>query len=510
LPESARSPAEPAPAAAASRGTPAATPQPAPSQAGKGIANGDHSSKARPDAVSRPAPAEVVEAVESGAKMRGLSLPAAALALNQANLSLMWAAVALHRFLDVGDVEVGRPQPPAERLSWQTVDGKRWIENLHERTASDKAMEREMARLEQGWADAVRRWGQVLKSREFRAAVSHSIAELGDELIGEDDVDMIGDAVGTQFSDLLLNELKLQVIDGRYDRVEMLLRSVAKCELDLRKWSMAFRPLRALFETELRDLQVLADLQPQRAQNLAVFLDRLAGVSSRWGQLDADGVLGLRQMVDDRLRSVFNGLKAFIDLATVDKIVPLLERVRDLASVNSLKQEVEAYLSSIRDTSDWECYFCRVREGEIDRYVVLEGKKETGRVRHFNSTTIYYSIMRKWVPRCGRCADLHAFFLSSGRYVWLALLAAFLQIEYYFMNVYIEWALVIRMASAAAVYWASGHVVRYVLANRLTLPGERPYHKCDQSKPYQELRKDGYGVTVNYSRNAMDALRKKK
>lgn len=472
------------------------------------------STPANGSAVAAAAVARTQAAADAAAaaKMKE-RLPAAARALNQANLSLLWAALVTHRFADFAEKNSPKLEskdvPAAEAISWATVEGVRFVDNPHEHCGSDEALRQEIAELERAWADAVKRWSRLLKSEEYYLLIQHAITQLDDELVGEDDLEMIADAVGTQFSDLLLNELKLQVIDGRYDRVEMLLRSIASGELDLRKWSMAFRPLRSLFETELRELQVLAEQQPQKVQNLAIFLDRLATLSGRWSRLDADGVLGLGQMVDDRLRSVFNGLKEFVDLAVIAKIIPLFERMRDLASAHSLKQEIEAFLATIRDTSEWECFYCRVREGEIDRCVVLSGKKETHRVRRGNTTTIYYKIQRALLPRCRRCAELHVFFRKAARCTWIVFLPACLQLAYYFFLTYSEWDCVIRVAAVAGAYWASGYVVRSLLAVWLTHSGERKYSESSHSKPYRDLKKEGFSVTPDYGFNAVAAVRKK-
>lgn len=433
------------------------------------------------------------------------TIKAVSSAVNTANLALLHAAATLHGFCQSTNDTYSMATDVT--LEWKHVNQCTVASDPHNLVPEVRGNIGQLTVYGRQWAHAIEAWNKLLGSRAFQEYVKVLIRNLDDDLVTEDDVETIVTAVRVQITDFLVGEIKLLIIDGRYDMVEALLSSVSAGDMDSREWRIAFRPLRQLFDSEIKDLSnLVTEREHLRSQDLTVFTNRLESLREQWETLDRDGILGLRQLIDEQVRWMFNRLREVVDISTLDEITPLFKRCKDMAFANSLTQEIESYLQNISDRESWECYFCRKNEMDFDSGVTLFGQKETHRETVPGGTRIHYAVRRCWVPRCNKCARLHDFFFSTSFGMWLCLMPALVYILYYFWNTYDGWDWLIRAGSAVLIYWLTGFLTRIIVSMKLTPGGERRYYAARKSKIYLELSIEGYGITVNYKSDAVPTM----
>lgn len=430
---------------------------------------------------------------------------AVASAINTANLALIHAAATLHGFSpspsDTYDVASD------VAVEWKNVNDRSVAADPHKLVADAKGNRGQLTALSRMWAHAIESWTRLLGSDALQQYLKLQIRKLDDDLVTEDDIETLVTAARVQITDFLVGEIKLLIIDGRYDLVEAMLSAVSAGRMESREWRIAFRPLRQLFDSEIQDLSsLLTDREHLRSQDLTVYMNRLESLREQWETLDADGILGLRQLVDEQIRWIFNRLRGVVDLTTLDQITPLFSQCREMAFAKSLAQEIDSYLKDISDRENWECYYCRKNEMHFESGVTLSGQKETYREPIPGGTRIHYAIRRCWVPRCSKCAKLHDFFFSTSFWIWLCLAPAVIQLEYYFWHMYDGGEFFVRAGTTLFVYWLIGFLSRMFVSARLTPKGERRYYQAKQSRIYRELSTEGYAITVNYSSGAVAAM----
>jgi hypothetical protein len=181
-----------------------------------------------------------------------------------------------------------------------------------------------------------------------------------------------------------------------------------------------------------------------------------------------------------------------------------------LASADSLKQRIATAVSRLNAFEHYACHFCRSREMERLRSVVITGKKESHRTYGFNSTTIHYMLKANIVPRCVRCSNLHEYLWGVGHTTRAALgvgAAASLGVLIWTKALGADaeaFAYIFVGGVAAATIWLTGIVARWIVTFAVTPRGERRYWKASSAKQYREMRSEGCSMTVDYRRNAFE------
>jgi hypothetical protein len=286
--------------------------------------------------------------------------------------------------------------------------------------------------------------------------------------------------------------------------------------IEPRRWVLAFRPLRPLFRTEADELgPLLGDAGSPRFDDVTLYLDRLGSLAKRWAALDPAGYLGLSEIGDEAVTRACGFLANLESYAAASRVKSLYGTALGVASADSLKQRIAASVSRLNGFEHYACHFCQAREMELERSVVVTGKRETHRTYGFNSTTIHYNLRANIIPRCARCCDLHAYLWAVGKTMYTAMaiaLAGFLVYRYLAtpheeitsVSVY-----VILTAIAVGVVYVFGLSARRIAALLGTPRGERRYWKVGSAKQYREMKSEGCSMTLDYRRNAFEELKRK-
>jgi hypothetical protein len=462
-----------------------------------------------------------------------------AVRVNHANVSLLLAALALAEVLPASaDVVLWRPPsdhtalaqaevlpasgrgagaaggngPAAPARRWKDVKGLRLTRDPHE--AANVVAEQQLQQTTALWRDALGRWSDLLKAADFLDHLKAWLARLGDELNREEDAETLLGSLSTRLTDLLVAEVKVQLLAGRPDRVQALLSVAADAGgIEPRQWMLALRSLRPLFRTEITDLEgLLGTAETPRLDDVDLFLNRLGTVSERWTEMDPTGLLGLDEFIDDALARVNGLLSSHLEYGAAERISGLLERAAETARAGSVKQRITATLNRLRAQANWLCHYCREREAEPRYSVTLKGRKETGRVRRGNTITIYYAVKWDLVRRCPRCTDLHEYLFTVGRWMWLGLVA------FFGIFMLVNWrkgnlpddnpilAIVVTAGFVLLSYWIVRPLARRIAALVVTPRREHKYWEISTAPGYKTLRGEGYyEIRKNYSRGAFDA-----
>jgi len=343
--------------------------------------------------------------------------PAAVVArdVNQANLRLLLAAARVSRAAGAAPTAPAGARPPAPG-KWQTLHGLRVLPQAHEALAGICAGDA-AADTGRAWGEALLRWVRILTHPGFRPYLDACIADLGDDFVSSDDAEAVEESILTHLADLVAQETRFLLLEGRYPPAAALIAEAVASGLDARVLGPAMRPLRHVFQAELSELEPLLDVPPQPGlRHFDAYLNRLEAIQKRWLEIDRPEVIGLRDFLDEAAEQVYLRLRGHD--APDANVEELLAWVEKLASAKSLRERVGAYRKQLETARTRLCHFCKDAQPDYDRSVVLRGKKETRRERHFNSTTIYYAIRYAIVLRCGRCARHHDFIRTVGHWTW--------------------------------------------------------------------------------------------
>ncbi len=237
-----------------------------------------------------------------------------------------------------------------------------------------------------------------------------SIARLDDDVVGEDDAEAIVNSASTRMTDLLVAEVKAQLLVGRMDGVRALLEVAAASDVASRRWSMAFRPLRPLLRTEAAELEPLLPAEDDpRFGDAELYLSRLKTLKTRWGALDPSGQLGLAEVGDEAVLKACEALTHMETYTAVDRLKPLYATAMSLSAADSLRERIATIVTRLNGYEHYTCHFCKSREMDLQRSIVILGKRESHRTYGFNSTTIHYMIKANTVARCAvlRPSRLH-------------------------------------------------------------------------------------------------------
>jgi hypothetical protein len=421
--------------------------------------------------------------------------------LNRANLSLLLAARAF---------DVTRP-PGAEAPSWQWEKrgGAAVVINPHSAAA---AYDRDSGAVEL-WRRAVSLWVTVLNGDEFRSFLKGCLSGLGDDLIGPDDAESVTNTLWTRLTDLLAGEIKAHLQEGHYERVAVLLRVAADSPVETRRWVLALRALRPKFRAEVTELDVLVAQPAPRFDDIELYLARLGALAREWAALDPGNLMALGELIDEAVGKALGLLSACQDYATMTRVGALLERAREVAVADSVKSKAATAVARLDGLKDYACHFCRKRDMELSCSAIVTGKKETGREHYGNMIRVYYSLRKGFVPRCERCADLHEYLRAVGPWAWFALLPLAVLLAVWRIDVQQalppyqkeSFPILLVIALIAGAYAVSGFLARWIVAGVVTAKGERTYADVHEAKHYQAMAREGYTITLDYSRNAYKA-----
>jgi hypothetical protein len=438
--------------------------------------------------------------------------------LNHANLRLLLAALSLQEAmpegLEVAAQEGGDDRSPGP-IEWSRSGGLEISENPHQLDLTGGGQAARARRTVALWSDALARWLRLARAPGFLAFVRENIVRLDDEVVGEEDAEAIVNSASTRLTDLLVGEVKAQLLSGRMDRVRALLEVAEASDVEPRRWSMAFRPLRPLLRAEVAELEPLLSFgDDPRFDDIAMYLSRLGTLKRRWSAIDPSGHLGLAEIIDEAGVKVCESLVRLESYEAVDRLKALHSSTMNLASADSLKQRIATAVSRLDQFEHYACHFCRAREMERLRSVVLTGKRESHRTYGFNSTTIHYMLKANIVPRCVRCSNLHEYLWGVGVTTRTALgvgAAASIGALYWSKGLGADaeaFSYIVVAGIAAAAIWVTGIVARWVVTLLATPGGERRYWKASSAKQYREMRSEGCTMTIDYRRNAFELFEK--
>lgn len=333
-------------------------------------------------------------------------------ALNQANLRLLTSSAVTNRYLPSSGTQAVAVAIPAAK--WKPLTGFRILPQAH--TVFDGGGAGTTAGVD--WQGALQRWSALLADVRFKSYLISCINDLEDDFVSADDIETVEESLRTYLAGLAAQEARFFVIEGRYPLAAAVISAVARSGMELRVTAPAMRPLRQVFQSEIAELDTLVDDPESTLDSIEAYVQRMEGIRARWITLDAGGVVGLRDILDLALE------KAYLKLRSLEKAEPkldgLLGKITGIAIAESLKERVKGYGKELEERRTRLCHFCKTGIPDYDKCAVLRGKKETGRTRKFNSTTIHYSLRSAIVLRCTRCARLHGFVRSFGLALWLA------------------------------------------------------------------------------------------
>ena len=436
--------------------------------------------------------------------------------LNQANLRLLLAALSLYDSLPDGVHWAGREHEDrvkADDLEWSWWHGLESCQNPHKLVLTDSRQMLRTSRTTALWSDSLSRWLRLVQVPAFIEFVNQSIAQLDDEMIGPDDTEAIIASATARLFDLLVGEVKVQLLAGRVDGMGALLAVAQASDVEPRRWAMAFRQLRPLIRTDVAELDSLLPGDDDRSfDDAAVYLSRLRTIRKRWQALDPAGFLGLDEIGDDAIVKVCDWLSHMESTRAVDRLKNLYADALSLTSAESLRQRIATTVNRLNGFDQYVCHFCRQREMNVQRSVVLTGKRESHRTYGYNSTTVHYLIEANIIPRCARCSELHHYLwdvggtVRSSMGVVVAAGVGFLLWTKPLGNDTELGGYIIAAVIAAVLIWLPGLLGRWTAAFLATSRGERKYWKAKDAKPYRDMESRGCNMTVDFRRNAFDLL----
>ena len=430
---------------------------------------------------------------------RKRQMPLIAHRLNQANVRLLLALSWLH---ETGPLPLaGNPgaKRSTPKLVFKDEKGITAAKSVHALFPAD-APEGRQAAWQPMLRDGLTRWGALLKNPWLSSYLESAITALDDDLVTSDDVEPLMNAVATAIADAVVGEMKLLMLAGGIERVLELLGIATASGIDPTHWTVAFRPIRALFRAELDDLGALIDpTKPANLRELDLYLQRVAALGAMWASVETDETFGLDQMIDgavnqaiDRIRSIENAS------AVLDRIEEVLGEAAKMAKSPSTAERAKEMARNVASHREGLCNYCNKRSAKAASSCVLKGKKEISRERIFNGVRITYSTTVSLVSRCETCAELHGFFQQTRNVI--IILACIL--------VGVGWIMFQSsgggMIFVGVLLAAAGAFISFTtLTWRLTPKGETSYSSYRQSEGYRRLADQGYGIeSYDYTRDA--------
>jgi hypothetical protein len=427
--------------------------------------------------------------------------------VNQANVRLLLGLSAMHgvELVNKGATNGARRASPPS-LQWKEESGIRLVLDPHVALANASAHfpdggAGKLSRL----ADALGRWGGLLKDPEFTPYIHAEIESLGDELVGKDDVDTITYAVSTALADIVVGEARLLLSRGAVDQVLDLVRIAVASGIDPVFWSTAFRPLKQAFQSDVSELEPLLDGGP-RINDVDLYLSRLEGLTRPWSGIRDEGILGLDQIVDVAVVQAIDAIRSLDHPAVVlERIFEVLGRAERIARSESARERSREYRTVLEKYKDVLCHYCQKRGADLEKSVVLKGKKlVSSQYVGYNTIRNTFSLTAGFIPRCGTCAELHSWMHFLTRAMWVAAIigAPFL------VWVCAERGAVVPGLTLAALLLGASWGAKLIVARKATPEGETPYWNYQTTQGYRRIAGDGYSITKHdYRKDAYDRLK---
>lgn len=449
---------------------------------------------------------EAEEADDGNTDYEGIArkrqMPLIAHRLNQASVRLLLAFSWLH---GTG------PEPPPEgpdsmravpKLVFKGTGSVVTMKSVHALFPAVKEAGRKAA-----WPsmlkDALTRWGKLLKNPWLSSYVESAITALDDDLVTTDDIEPLTNALATAVADAVVGEMKLLMLAGGIDRVLELVGIATESGIDPTHWTVAFRPIRALFRAELDELGALIDPnKPANVREIDLYLQRVRALDATWTSVDTGEAFGLDQMIDDAVSAAIDRVRSIENAAAVlDRIEEVLGEAAKTAKSPSTAERAKEMIRNVASHRESLCNYCSKRSAKATSSGVLRAKKEISREAIFNGVRITYSTTAMLVARCEACAELHHYFRLVRNAI--GVLAAVVAV--------LSWILFSPSGSfifgSAVIITAVAVVAFYVVTSRLTPKGERSYSSYKTSEGYHRLASEGYGIeSFDYTRDAGERL----
>ena len=340
--------------------------------------------------------------------------------LNQSNLRLLSATVRMDASMEgAASYRTAAPKALPQPDSWARNGAFTVLQDAHSLITNQSSGTDDAETVAVLWSAALKDWMRLLSHPWFHGYVESAIDALQDDFATADDVETVHESVRNQFLDLSVQQARFLVLEGRYPLSGAIIAALDSADIDSRLLTPAMRPLRSVFQSELSELEPLligsgeAVIEP-----VETYFRQLEPIYVRWRQLDPKGIVGLTDLLDDAVE------KGFLRLRTIEDASPRAEELIPLAlkltTARSLIERLELFQKELEQRRKNVCYYCRTAKPTWEKYVVLSGKKETGRTRNFNRTTIHYQTTKDIVPRCDNCADRHDYIRKTVRHIWIA------------------------------------------------------------------------------------------
>lgn len=449
---------------------------------------------------------------QDGARVQAyLDMPAQspAMKMNQANLQLLLGASARY---GVGPLALRAQAAAVAPLTWQSRGGLSLVEDPHRTVQPAQALDAH------AWSAVlgagVSAWGELLASSAFADVARAKIAALGDELLTADDLETVLSGVRTRIADLVVGETKLAIADGRLDLVSRFSAIAGRSGIDAETWLVAFRPLKAQFESELADLGPDAETGLGTVEDVSAYLDRLATLAARWRPLDEAQLLGLGALLDSALADAFGRLRgADREAQQTPRFGEVLDRVGAMAQSPSIRERIHGYRDRLADVAKSRCHFCGVRELDPEWCAAISSSREISRQRYGNQIRVQYRVGGMPIPRCEQCAHRHDFIRYAGWMTFASLATA--TILFALVHPASWLSSISTGAGAVLVLVALGASIglmyfgRDIAAGIVTPRGNRRYSDYTTSHALDVLRKDGfYNFRYDFRPNAWQLINK--
>lgn len=341
---------------------------------------------------------------------------------------------------------------------------------------------------------ALQQWGRILSDPHYHAYLKDKIADADDELVTEDNAETILTGIRTRVTDTVVAEMKDAMLGGDEDKVARLVSVIANSGLETRTWSLALPPLRALFRAQLDELDGLLTTADQtHPDEIRRYLTRLVKLRARWGSVDARDMLGLSSELDRGVARAFDKIKSiYQETDELNLVDELSIRAHQAAISGSLKKRIEAFQEQVKKYREMLCNFCGKRGANLDYCGAVTGKREEGRTRGFNSTTIHYGIKGGIVPRCEPCARSHALILSIRRTSFIVLALSSFVVSSIAADR--NTPTVILVLLTLGIGFAGAVIASHVVAGYVTPKSDVSFHSTWSTAAYKELAREGYSV----------------
>lgn len=431
------------------------------------------------------------------------AVPLVAQAINQANARLLMATSLVN---GVGITKTAAPAEPRKiaRGDWQSLYGMSALPDAHNVIAGPMAGPDPALDSSRYWERGLARWANILKHPWFRSYLAQCIADLEDDFVSLDDAETIEESIRTELADMASHETRFLLLGGHYSLAGEMISALATSGLEKRVLVPALRPIHHLFQSEVAELQTLLDdTDGDGLRHLDAYVKRLAAIKKRWTKLDPSGLVGLGHILDGALEQAFLRLRSLETPGAESNA--LLDSVSRLAAAASLRESVRFYRTELEEAKKRHCNFCKSGAPDVEKSVVLEGRKETERT----GNTVYIGIEFRLILRCERCARFHDFLWKWGMLSMWCVFPALCFIIFPLTGLAIVGCFKLGLVrtdqiGAVAVFFPRlvSELFSSVFAWFVTPTGHRRYGRCGDLDPMYTLRREGNSVRTHWRSTA--------